>query len=78
MPDDDTQALLQAKGEAGSVELSHVASKYIGETEKNLGAVFSRSEIHDAALLFDEADVLFGKRSDVPTSDRGGSRRLRH
>jgi SpoVK/Ycf46/Vps4 family AAA+-type ATPase len=64
------EALSQAKGEANRVELSQVTSKYIGETEKNLEAVFSRVEVQGGALLFDEADALFGKRSDVPTSDQ--------
>jgi SpoVK/Ycf46/Vps4 family AAA+-type ATPase len=45
------------------VDLAAIASKYIGETEKNLSALFER-----AALFFDEADALFGKRSDVRDS----------
>jgi SpoVK/Ycf46/Vps4 family AAA+-type ATPase len=47
------------------VDLRAVASKYIGETEKNLEMVFSRAEQHHYVLLFDEADALFGKRTDV-------------
>jgi SpoVK/Ycf46/Vps4 family AAA+-type ATPase len=43
-------------------------SKYIGETEKNLAAVFAEAEQSGAVLLFDEADALFGKRSDVRDS----------
>ena len=39
--------------------------KYIGETEKNLRAVFDAAEASGAVLLFDEADALFGKRSEV-------------
>ncbi|SFR65134.1 ATP-binding protein [Halogeometricum limi] len=47
------------------VELASVVSKYIGETEKNLKRVFDEAEGSDAILLFDEADALFGKRSEV-------------
>ena len=47
------------------IDLSLVISKYIGETEKNLGQVFNESEETNAILLFDEADALFGKRSEV-------------
>ncbi|NKE69583.1 ATP-binding protein [Candidatus Manganitrophus noduliformans] len=47
------------------VDLSAVVSKYIGETEKNLQRIFSGAERSDAILLFDEADALFGKRSEV-------------
>ena len=43
-------------------------SKYIGETEKNLHRVFDVAEVGGAILLFDEADALFGKRSDVKDS----------
>jgi hypothetical protein len=50
------------------IDLGQVASKYIGETEKNLDAVFKRAERSDAVLLFDEADALFGKRTDVRDS----------
>ncbi|HYS14035.1 MAG TPA: ATP-binding protein [Burkholderiaceae bacterium] len=50
------------------IDLSQVISKYIGETEKNLDAVFARAEQSRAVLLFDEADALFGKRSDVHDS----------
>ena len=50
------------------VELSAVISKYIGETEKNLRRVFEAAEKAGAILLFDEADALFGKRSDVKDS----------
>lgn len=48
-----------------SVDLSRVVSKYIGETEKNLDMVFMEAERAGAILLFDEADALFGKRSEV-------------
>ena len=46
------------------IDLSSVVSKYIGETEKNLRRVFDAAESGGAILLFDEADALFGKRSD--------------
>jgi SpoVK/Ycf46/Vps4 family AAA+-type ATPase len=45
-----------------------VVSKYIGETEKNLRRVFDAAEDSGAILLFDEADALFGKRSEVRDS----------
>lgn len=47
------------------VDLAGVVSKYIGETEKNLKRVFAAAEGSGAVLLFDEADALFGKRSEV-------------
>ncbi|MEO1377278.1 MAG: ATP-binding protein, partial [Cyanobacteria bacterium J06635_10] len=47
------------------IDLSTVVSKYIGETEKNLRRIFDAAEGGGAILLFDEADALFGKRSDV-------------
>ena len=47
------------------VDLSQMVSKYIGETEKNLEKVFTAAESAGALLLFDEADALFGKRSEV-------------
>ena len=50
------------------IDLSSVVSKYIGETEKNLERLFSAAESSGAILLFDEADALFGKRSDVKDS----------
>ncbi len=50
------------------VDLSQVVSKYIGETEKNLSCVFDAAEKGGGILLFDEADALFGKRSDVKDS----------
>src|SRR5689334_24301841 len=50
------------------IDLSQVVSKYIGETEKNLRAVFDAAEDSGAILLFDEADALFGKRSEVKDS----------
>jgi hypothetical protein len=50
------------------IDLSSVVSKYIGETEKNLRRVFDAAEGSGAILLFDEADALFGKRSEVKDS----------
>jgi hypothetical protein len=50
------------------IDLSQVVSKYIGETEKNLRRVFDAAETGGAILLFDEADALFGKRSEVKDS----------
>jgi hypothetical protein len=47
------------------IDLAAVVSKYIGETEKNLARVFDAAEKSDCVLLFDEADALFGKRSEV-------------
>lgn len=47
------------------IDLSRVVSKYIGETEKNLGRLFDRAEHEDWILFFDEADALFGKRTEV-------------
>jgi hypothetical protein len=50
------------------IDLARVVSKYIGETEKNLSQLFDAAEGSAAILLFDEADALFGKRSDVKDS----------
>jgi transposase-like protein len=50
------------------IDLSAVVSKYIGETEKNLARLFDSAEGTGAILLFDEADALFGKRSEVKDS----------
>jgi hypothetical protein len=47
------------------IDLSGVVSKYIGETEKNLDSIFAEAESSGAMLFFDEADALFGKRSEV-------------
>ena len=47
------------------IDLSSVVSKYIGETEKNLSKIFKEAETSNAILFFDEADALFGKRSQV-------------
>jgi AAA+ superfamily predicted ATPase len=50
------------------VDLATLVSKYIGETEKNLKRLFDAAEASGAVLLFDEADALFGKRSEVKDS----------
>jgi hypothetical protein len=50
------------------IDLARVVSKYIGETEKNLAGLFDTAESSGAILLFDEADALFGKRSEVRDS----------
>jgi hypothetical protein len=47
------------------IDLAGVVSKYIGETEKNLRTIFDEADRADAVLFFDEADALFGKRSEV-------------
>jgi SpoVK/Ycf46/Vps4 family AAA+-type ATPase len=50
------------------IDLSAVVSEYIGETEKNLGRVFDAAKDSHVILFFDEADALFGKRTDVKNS----------
>jgi adenylate kinase family enzyme len=50
------------------VDLATVVSKYIGETEKNLERIFTAADGSNAILFFDEADALFGKRSEVSDS----------
>lgn len=50
------------------IDLAAVVSKYIGETEKNLKRVFDAADTSGAVLLFDEADAIFGKRSEVHDS----------
>ena len=50
------------------IDLSQVVNKYIGETEKNLDRIFSTAENSNAILFFDEADALFGRRSEVRDS----------
>lgn len=51
------------------VDLASVTSKYIGETEKNLAQLLGRAEYAEVILLFDEADSLFGKRTDIRDSN---------
>ncbi|HEY8928401.1 MAG TPA: ATP-binding protein [Mucilaginibacter sp.] len=50
------------------IDLSQIVSKYIGETEKNLESVFRKAETKDWILFFDEADALFGKRTNVQSA----------
>ena len=50
------------------IDLSRVVSKFIGETEKNLGRIFDEAESSNAILFFDEADALFGKRTEITDS----------
>jgi len=50
------------------IDTPQIVSKYIGETEKNLDAVFHSAASEDAVLFFDEADALFGKRTEVKDS----------
>jgi SpoVK/Ycf46/Vps4 family AAA+-type ATPase len=60
------QVLARALGlDLYRVDLSRVVNKYIGETEKNLSQLFDEAQISGAVLFFDEADALFGKRSEV-------------
>ncbi len=61
------------------VPLARVVGKYIGETEKNLARAFVMAERAGAVLLFDEADALFGKRSEVRDShDRYANQQAGH
>lgn len=65
-------AMLIAKAlglELFRVDLSRVVSKWVGETEKNLGRAFDEAKSAQAVLLFDEADALFAKRTDVKSSN---------
>ncbi len=55
----------ELRAELFRVDLSRVVSKYVGETEKNLAIAFREAERGGALLLFDEADALFGKRTEV-------------
>lgn len=65
-----TAALLgkQFNKDVYRIDLSQVVSKYIGETEKNLESVFKKAETKNWILFFDEADALFGKRTNVQSS----------
>jgi SpoVK/Ycf46/Vps4 family AAA+-type ATPase len=70
-----TGKTLAAEGLAGTigrdlmrVDLGRLVSRYIGETEKNLDRIFATADASGAVLLFDEADALFGKRSEVKNS----------
>ncbi len=57
-----------AQQEVFRIDLSMIVSKYIGETEKNLGKIFDAAERKNWILFFDEADALFGKRTNVQDS----------
>ena len=60
------EALAEGLGlELYRIDLSQVVNKYVGETEKNLRQVFDAAEVSDCILFFDEADALFGKRTEV-------------
>ena len=58
----------QLNMEMYKVNISQIVSKYIGETEKNLQAVFAEARDSNCILFFDECDALFGKRSEVKDS----------
>jgi len=59
------------------IDLSMTVSKYIGETEKNLAKVFDQAQQHDWILFFDEADSLFGQRTQVSSAnDRYGNQEI--
>ena len=61
------------------IDLNQLAAKYIGETEKNLSVLFSDAEKQGAILFFDEADALFGKRSEVKDAhDRFANMEVSH
>ena len=57
-------------------DLAQIVSKYIGETERRLGALFTRAESRDAVVILDEGDDLFGNRGEVRvvSNDVEGSR----
>ena len=55
--------------ELWQVDVSRIVSKWIGETEKNLAAIFDEAEKAHAIILFDEADSLFGKRTETKSSN---------
>ena len=62
-----------------SVDLSAVVSKYAGETEKNVNRVFDMANRHGSILFFDEADALFGKRTQVNDAhDRYANNEVSH
>ncbi|RYF85013.1 MAG: ATP-binding protein [Chitinophagaceae bacterium] len=56
---------LDAGKELIRVDVSQLVSKYIGETEKNLAAIFEKAASKGSVLFFDEADALFGKRTNI-------------
>ena len=78
-----TLAAQMLAGELGldvyRVDLSRVTAKYIGETEKNLDRIFDKAGESGAILFFDEADALFGRRSEVKDShDRYANIEIRY
>ena len=58
----------EAERDLYCVDLARAVSKYIGETEKNLARIFALAEATGAVLFFDEADALFGRRTEVKDS----------
>lgn len=67
----------QTRRDVYRVDLSMVVSKYIGETEKNLARLFDKAEDKNWILFFDEADALFGKRTNVSDAhDRFSNREI--
>jgi SpoVK/Ycf46/Vps4 family AAA+-type ATPase len=67
----------QARQPVYRIDLSKVVSKWIGETEKNLAALFDRAEQGGMILFFDEADSLFGKRTETRTAnDRSANQQI--
>jgi AAA+ superfamily predicted ATPase len=61
------------------VELSQIVSKWVGETEKNLDVIFAEAEAASAIILFDEADSLFAKRTEVSSAnDRYANLEVNH
>ena len=67
----ELEKLLATRSDArvAVIGLSEVVSKYVDETEKNLSQVFDRAERAGAILFFDEADDLFGKRTEIEQHD---------
>jgi SpoVK/Ycf46/Vps4 family AAA+-type ATPase len=64
-------------GTAYRVDLGALVSKYMGETEKNLARIFDRAAIENWILFFDEADALFGKRSETrDANDRAANQQV--
>ncbi|MCD8263452.1 MAG: ATP-binding protein [Tannerellaceae bacterium] len=59
----------QANREVYRIDLSSLISKYIGETEKNLATIFDLAANRRWILFFDEADALFGQRTDIQSSN---------
>jgi SpoVK/Ycf46/Vps4 family AAA+-type ATPase len=62
------RAFTRKRLEARRLDLTAVARRYLGETEANLDWILARASENEVALLFDEADALFGRRSEVEDS----------